>query len=596
MQPSKLPRPFSSSCPKGRSEIRDSAFEIPRKAQAAGHEFISKNPSGRLAYMKDRCPFPHFLRTPLLILSLLQFISCARSGARAELAKNQFFVEILERENSHRIGEDGFFEKNLLSNPDPEIRHWSAIALGRIGHPAALPLLYKAVHTGDAAVRAASAFAIGEIKDRTLDKRRRPPDPGAVEELRHLLDDTSIAVRMRAVEALGKIGSHKEAVEIARRLEFFAPSITPAERAYMEFSITALARLNDPAAVPVLGKYAGMDNPEIQWRALDALTRLRAKTAGALFIENLENPDPLVRSYAARGLGIMEDPRLASHLLRLLPPRREPESVPVPPAVRIRALEALGELKNPSVIPSIQAAAKADPIDEAHPGQVQFAIQAFRTLESLGSSEAASVLLSLLESGLYHHERSIRPAGTGPTTGAGITDIEQNIARPDRTLTEIFRRTLAANRKNSTIAILETNRGILEIELFRQDAPVTAAYFALMASGGFYDGMEFGPGIPLEQIETKGRRSEISPAHLIENEVHMRPFERGSLGMALEAGYSDISRFFITLEPRPYLDGMHTCFGRVISGMQVADRIVPGDRIKRVAIKETIHFHNYQKY
>jgi cyclophilin family peptidyl-prolyl cis-trans isomerase len=57
-----------------------------------------------------------------------------------------------------------------------------------------------------------------------------------------------------------------------------------------------------------------------------------------------------------------------------------------------------------------------------------------------------------------------------------------------------------------------------------------------------------------------------------------------------------MGRLFITLAPEPYLDGSHTCLGRVISGMQVADRIVPGDRIRRVSIKETISSLDYYRY
>ncbi len=517
---------------------------------------------------------------------LLPCISCNRSPDRAELAKNQFFVEILERENRRSIGEDGFFEKNL-SNPYPEVRRWSAIALGRIGDPEALPLLCNAVRSGDAALRAASAFSIGVIEHRALcEGSLDRSHPGAASELSKLLDDPSITVRMRAVEALGKIGSPGEAAEITRRLEAFEERLTPAESAYVQFSITALARLHHRPAAPVLQKCAAMKDPDIQWRALEALTRLRAKTAGALFVENLNNPDPIVCSHAARGLGIMEDPSLAERLFPLLLPRREPELIPVPPVVRIRALQALGELNNPSAVLHILRALKADPIDDAHPAQMQFAIQAARTMARLRSNHSESVLLAApLLSG-----RAADRAAAAP--GKLLKRDKETSLRPERILTEIFRRTLAANRKNSTIAVLETNRGDLEIELFREDAPVTAAYFALMASGGTYNGMEFGPGMPPERIETKSGR-EASAARLIQNEVNMRPFERGSVGMPLAAGHSDISRFFIALEPQPYLDGIHACFGRIISGMQVADKIVPGDRIERVTIKETVHFHDY---
>ena len=65
-----------------------------------------------------------------------------------------------------------------------------------------------------------------------------------------------------------------------------------------------------------------------------------------------------------------------------------------------------------------------------------------------------------------------------------------------------------------------------------------------------------------------------------------RPFERGSVGMALAGKDTGGSQFFITLAPQPHLDGGFTCFGRVIAGMQVVDLLTPDDRIRSVTIEE----------
>jgi cyclophilin family peptidyl-prolyl cis-trans isomerase len=82
--------------------------------------------------------------------------------------------------------------------------------------------------------------------------------------------------------------------------------------------------------------------------------------------------------------------------------------------------------------------------------------------------------------------------------------------------------------------------------------------------------------------------SQARPGRATNGEINMRPFERGSAGMTAAGGKRDTGRFFITLAPKPFLDGIDICFGRVISGIQVADKIVPGDRILRINIKETI--------
>jgi cyclophilin family peptidyl-prolyl cis-trans isomerase len=76
----------------------------------------------------------------------------------------------------------------------------------------------------------------------------------------------------------------------------------------------------------------------------------------------------------------------------------------------------------------------------------------------------------------------------------------------------------------------------------------------------------------------------------------MLPFARGSVGMALAGKDTGGSQFFITLSPQPHLDGGYTCFGRVISGMQVVDHVVPGEVIRRVRIENDITMLDYRHY
>jgi peptidyl-prolyl cis-trans isomerase B (cyclophilin B) len=155
---------------------------------------------------------------------------------------------------------------------------------------------------------------------------------------------------------------------------------------------------------------------------------------------------------------------------------------------------------------------------------------------------------------------------------------------------------LAANRKNSTIAILETNRGSIEIELFREAAPVTVANFVLSAKGGDYRRMRFETVIQDRLLEGVSPKARSGLLHAIPGEVNMKQFERGSVGMGRINGDSETGHIFVALTPQPFLDGIHTCFGRVISGMPVADRIVSGDYIRKVTIRESISFLDRQTY
>jgi cyclophilin family peptidyl-prolyl cis-trans isomerase len=77
---------------------------------------------------------------------------------------------------------------------------------------------------------------------------------------------------------------------------------------------------------------------------------------------------------------------------------------------------------------------------------------------------------------------------------------------------------------------------------------------------------------------------EGGPGYTIRDEINMRPYLRGTVGMALDWEDTGGSQFFITHSPQPHLDGRYTVFGHVVAGMDVVDRLVPWDVIRRVRI------------
>ena len=74
------------------------------------------------------------------------------------------------------------------------------------------------------------------------------------------------------------------------------------------------------------------------------------------------------------------------------------------------------------------------------------------------------------------------------------------------------------------------------------------------------------------------------PGDTLRCEIGQRPYGRGTVGMALSGKDTGGSQFFITHTPTPHLDGGYTVFGWVAAGMDVVDRIRPGDVIERVEI------------
>jgi peptidyl-prolyl cis-trans isomerase B (cyclophilin B) len=125
-------------------------------------------------------------------------------------------------------------------------------------------------------------------------------------------------------------------------------------------------------------------------------------------------------------------------------------------------------------------------------------------------------------------------------------------------------------------ATLHTNHGPIEVELYDEDAPKTVDNFLTLSRKGFYDGLTFHRVIPDFMIqggcpEGTGRGG---PGYQFEDEPNEHRVTRGALAMANAGPNTNGSQFFIvTTEEAPWLDGKHTVFGRVTSGLDVADTI-----------------------
>ena len=145
--------------------------------------------------------------------------------------------------------------------------------------------------------------------------------------------------------------------------------------------------------------------------------------------------------------------------------------------------------------------------------------------------------------------------------------------------------------KKEYTATIETNRGDIEIELYPQHAPKTVNNFVFLAREGFYDGVTFHRVINNFMIQSgdptgSGRGG---PGYRFEDEVKGNPLkhETGVLSMANAGPGTNGSQFFITHSPQPHLNGKHTVFGKVTSGMEVVNAIRQGDKMESVTIQES---------
>lgn len=130
------------------------------------------------------------------------------------------------------------------------------------------------------------------------------------------------------------------------------------------------------------------------------------------------------------------------------------------------------------------------------------------------------------------------------------------------------------------VVTMQTNLGNIEIQLFANETPKTSKNFAGLAQKGFYDGIIFHRVINNFMIQGgdptgTGRGGESIYGGKFEDEIvpSLHHDQAGILSMANAGPNTNGSQFFITLVPTPWLDGKHTVFGKVISGLDVVQAI-----------------------
>lgn len=139
-----------------------------------------------------------------------------------------------------------------------------------------------------------------------------------------------------------------------------------------------------------------------------------------------------------------------------------------------------------------------------------------------------------------------------------------------------------------------TDKGTMVIEFFDQDAPITVDNFLKLANDGFYNGVTFHRVIPNFVIQGgdptgtgAGGPGYSIPCELTGNNQY---HDRGVLSMAHRGRNTGGSQFFIchSRQNTAHLDRNHTCFGKVVEGLDVIDLIQQGDKIQQINVLETV--------
>jgi HEAT repeat protein/cyclophilin family peptidyl-prolyl cis-trans isomerase len=448
----------------------------------------------------------------------------------------------------------------LAKDANPYTRAFAVKGIGALKDASALPVLTPLLTSGDRNVLVETVRALGHIGD-----------PSSAAALVKIVRDASSDpfVRLEAIGALGAIRTDEVAETLLDVLADPSPPVRAAAlrsiaAADPENFVTILSGLDpDPhwsvraalaavlgtltadAATPRLQPLVNDTDQRVIPSALAALVKVKAPNAAAVLLDKLKSDDVAVRAAAAAGLGELKPPEGAAALAEAFRlGQRDPTY-----AARAAALAALQQY----------GAAAAMPILNSALADKDWAVRV----------RAAAIIKQLDPNGVGGNiDASIRPA---PTTLA-----------PD-----VYSTPRLVSPTVSTQAFIETDRGMIHIELAMNEAPLTVENFVSLARKGFFNGLSVHRVVADFVIQDGDPRGdgEGGPGYSIRDELNELPYLRGTVGMALDP-WRDTggSQYFITHSPQPHLDAKYTVFGRVVAGMDVVDKIQQWDVIRSVKI------------
>jgi len=477
----------------------------------------------------------------------------------------------------------------LDENGQPVSTWWPvAFALQRIHDPKAVPALLAlsrvpgAVYTPSFAIRGLAA----------LGEERVVPIAQAI------AADTNADVRLRiaAVSALGRLARPSGTNPL---LELLRAPATPRNLA-LEV-VNAIGATKDPRAFDALLAQARDPWPTMRaaalaaaasadaedfllvvpslgadrdWSVRAALAGIFAKLApdrvrGALE-DLLADADTRVRAPALEALAAIHAPDLPARLTAALD---APDFV-----LRATAARLMGDARPPGGAEKLVAAYARGASDATYSARVA-------ALESL-AKYGGDVARMTLRRALADPEWPVRTRAAALLASLGETDVMSITPAPIRQAPEFFESDRLLHPKYSPLAIIETARGTIEIELDVVSAPLSTASFVELARAGFFTGLKIHRLVPnfVAQAGDPRGDGEGGPGYTIRDELSPTPYVRGTVGMALDFKDTGGSQFFITLSPQPHLDGKYTVFGRVVKGLDVLDQLSQWDVIERVRI------------
>jgi cyclophilin family peptidyl-prolyl cis-trans isomerase len=500
-----------------------------------------------------------------------------------------------------------------LRSTDADIRWQAANALARIreGIAPAVPALLPLLEDKAPLVRANGARALGVAKDAK-----------AIDLLIKLLGDADERVIASAINALGAIADAKAVSPLLdsgnKLLEGYrafdrAKFGVPPQQNLLLLIATALGNMKDQRALPFLKAlrlapdgHVGA-NPEVEMAL--------AKFGEAVFFDYPQTAKIQIENwnavrYFAQGLGELKTDKAKATLIDLFVAKPDARAVSdILNAMAETKLDGvqkilLEQLKAPDVIVRSTAATLLGDAGDASDAVISGLNDAYKAAKSdrvndarIAIVEAATKLKKPINVQVLTEETKDEDYVVRRRAAELLIESKQDVSGlklqvgPVKTTHErtYWKRMaqMASSGKNP-VAVLHTKKGDIRIELLASEAPMTVDNFIQLAKRDFFNGLAWVRVVPNFVIQGGDPRGDQngSPDYQIRDEINIRPYQTGAVGMALSGKDTGGSQFFITHSPQPHLDGGYTVFGQVVAGMDVVNRMARGDRIERVDIIE----------
>ena len=212
---------------------------------------------------------------------------------------------------------------------------------------------------------------------------------------------------------------------------------------------------------------------------------------------------------------------------------------------------------------------------------------ALAILDALGKQKSANAN-EAIKTALDSTDHLIRRRAVALLKANGDGDFSSRIGYVQTRYTDADYRRAASRIGKKVTATVLTSKGSFVIEFLPEDAPLNVDNFVMLSRRGYFNGQTVPRVVPNFVVQTGDPRGDQNggPGYSIRCEINEAPYDRAAVGMALSGKDTGGSQWFVTHSPQPHLDGGYTVFGRVVSGMDVVDRISRGDTILRIIVNE----------